>query len=246
MILANLRERLTAADLSFVVELLAQGDEGLRRKYEFMAAERGRDYLLDQPGLFDLMKRASGLVSPSAPLFFYVAVRDALRAIGVDDAELSDYLGALLLEFAVRDRAYRIAPADDATYYYIADIVADLEVVSGKRGFLLRAHLGNFSLWLAGVFPDYVTARMVRRGGPDFSYYDEMGARGFRLAADHVLAREWNLAPIYSRAADSFEALRVALNRLSDDVFFRNFSNPDRLMRQVRDEMRFPSRRTIN
>ncbi len=246
MIVPNLRERLTSADLSFVVELLAQGDESRRRKYQFLAAERGRDYLVDQPGLFDLTKRASGLVSPSAPLFFYVAVRDALCAIGVDDPELSDYLGALLLEFAVRDRAYRIAPADDATYYYVADIVADLEVVSGRRGFLLRAHLGNFSLWLAGIFPDYVTARKVRRGGPDLSYYDEMGARGFRLAADHVLAREWNLAAIYARAADSFEALRVALNRLSDDVFFRNFSNPDRLMRQVKDEMRFPSHKSIN
>lgn len=246
MILANLRQRLTPADLAFVVELLAQGDSSRRRYLEFMAAERGRDYLLDQPGLCDLMKRASGLVSPSAPLFLYVAVRDALRSIGLDDAELSDYLAAMLLEFAVRDRAYRIAPADDATYYYVADIVADLEVVSGRRGFLLRAHLGNFSLWLAGIFPDYVTARTVRRGGPDLSYYDEMGARGFRLAAEHVLAKEWNLASIYSRAADSFEALRVALNRLSDDVFFQNFSSPDRLVRQVRDEMRFPSRRVIN
>lgn len=240
MILANVRERLTPLDIWFAIDLLARGDRVRRRELERLAHERGRDELLGQPGLFDLLRTTPGLVSPSAPLFLYVAVRDTLRSMGIDDADLSDYLAALLLEFGVRDRAYRIAPADDATYYYVTDIVADLEMAPGKRGFLLRAHLGNFSLWLAGVFPDYIAARTERRGGPDLSYYDEMGAHGFRLASDHALAREWNLNAIYARAAESFEAVRVALNRLSDYVFFRNFSSPDRLMRQVGDEMRFP------
>jgi len=103
---------------------------------------------------------------------------------------------------------------------------------------LLRAHLGNFSLWLSGVFPDYIAARRERHGGPDFTYYEEMGARGFRLASDHQLAREWALTEIYHRAAESFERLRVALNRLSDFVFFRAPSSPDRLMRQVGDAFR--------
>jgi hypothetical protein len=159
--------------------------------------------------------------------------------VGIDDAGLSDYLSALLLEFGMRDRALRIAPADDQVYRYVSDIAADLEAVAdARRAFLLRAHLGNFSLWLSGVFPDYITARRERLGGPDFSYYEEMGARGFRLASDHQLAQEWALAPIYERAAESFERLRVGLNRLSDDGFFRRASSPDRLMRQVSDTLR--------
>ena len=239
MILPNVRERLTGADLDLAVRLLAEGDVGRERGYRERLAERGPDALLSEPALFDLLCRAPGVAAPAATLFLYVAVRSALRRVGVDDAELSDYLSALLLEFGMRDRALRIAPADDQVYRYVSDIVADLDAVAdARRAFLLRAHLGNFSLWLSGVFPDHIAARRERRGGPDLRYYEEMGARGFRLASDHQLAREWALAPIYDRAAVSFERLRVGLNRLSDYVFFPTWSSPERLMRQVGDAFR--------
>ena len=239
MILANVRGRLTPADMGLVVRLLSQGDPARESRIRGRLAERGRDALLDEPSLFDLLHHAPGIAAPSAALFIYVGVRHALRRVGLDDTELSDYLSALLLEFGVRDRALRIAPADDQVYRYVSEIVADLELVAdARRAFLLRAHLGNFSLWLSGVFPDYIAARRVRHGGPDFSYYEAMGARGFRLASDHHLAREWDLTGVYHRAAESFERLRVGLNRLSDFVFFRTTSSPDRLMRQVTDTFR--------
>src|SRR5574341_1120834 len=239
MILANVRERLTPIDMDLVVRLLAHGDAAREARYRGRLAERGRDALLDEPSLFHLLCCAPGIGAPSAALFVYVAVRHALRRVGIDDPELGDYLSALLLEFGARDRALRISPADDQIYRYVGDIVADLDLVAdARRAFLLRAHLGNFSLWLAGVFPDYVAARRVRHGGPDFRYYEEMGARGFRLASGHQLAREWDLAALYHRAAEAFERLRVGLNRLSDYVFFRSPSSPDRLMRQVTDTLR--------
>jgi hypothetical protein len=239
VILPNVRERLTQADTDLVVRVLAGGDARRERRYRARLAECGADALLDEPDLFELLSNVPGLAAPSATLFFYAGVRHALRRVGIDDAGLSDYLSALLLEFGMRDRALRIAPADDQVYRYVSDIAADLEAVAdARRAFLLRAHLGNFSLWLSGVFPDYITARRERLGGPDFSYYEEMGARGFRLASDHQLAQEWALAPIYERAAESFERLRVGLNRLSDDGFFRRASSPDRLMRQVSDTLR--------
>lgn len=78
----------------------------------------------------------------------------------------------------------------------------------------MRAHLGNFSLWLAGVFPDYTTARRERKGGPDLSYYEAMGATGYRLARDHQLAQRFGLEEIFARAAQDFRQIRIALNCL--------------------------------
>ncbi|MBI4419497.1 MAG: hypothetical protein HY560_01620 [Gemmatimonadetes bacterium] len=238
MILANLRERLTPADFQLAVDLLAGGSDADRRYYSAVLAEEGPDGLLDRPELLERLRRAAGFAAPSAPLFFYVTVRHTLRDCGIDDARLADYLGALLLEFGQRDRAYRIAPHDDAIRRYLVDIVADLETADGRREFLLYAHLGNFSLWIAGIFPDYITAQNVKKGGPDFRYYDALGSRGYRLAADHGLARRFDLDDIYAQAADRFARIRVALNRLSDRMFFPNFSSPDRLMRQVEQEFR--------
>jgi hypothetical protein len=239
MIVANVRAGLTERDLELLLDVLSDGDADCREGLRGRLARDGRDALLDAPGLFERLLASQGVAGPTAPLFIYVAVRTVLRTVGVDDIEISDYLSALLLEFGRRDRAWRIAPADDQVYRYVSDIVADVALVADeRRAFLLRAHLGNFSLWLSGVFPDRIVARRLRRGGPDLSYYEEMGARGFRLASDHHLARACHLEGVFDRAAACFERLRIGLNRLSDTLFFRTGPNPERLMRQVVDAYR--------
>jgi hypothetical protein len=166
-------------------------------------------------------------------------VRHALKRSGLEDVRLADYVGALVFEFGLRDRAWRITEHDDAEYRYLVDILAAAEATPGRRGFLLSAHLGNFSLWLAGIFPDYITERRARRGGPDLAYYEALGAQGFRLASDDQLATRLDLADILANAAERFSEIRVALNRLSDREFFRVHS-AGRLLRQVADDARFP------
>lgn len=236
MILANLQERLTAADLEFAVQALSQGDHGRRTECERLLHEGGADELLDRPELFELLRESPDLGSPSLALFVCVAVRQTLRRVGIVDSRLSNYVGALLYEFGARDRAFRIAAHDDQVYRYVADIVADIDQETGRRRFLLQAHLGNFTLWLSGIFPDRISERQHRRGGPDIEYYEAMGARGFRQAANNRWAHDLAVADIYARAADWFTPLRVALNRLSDNLLFPSAGGADRLMRQVRDE----------
>src|SRR5207249_7208168 len=138
------------------------------------------------------------LAVPSPALFTYVAVRHTLLAAGVDDRELADYLAALILEFGDHDRHTRIRRADDQTYGYLVDMIGELTGVddTGERGFLLRVHLGNYSLWLAGLFPDYVEARqspgrtglaVLRRARPP-----GLPARR-RAPPGGALRRRWNL-----------------------------------------------------
>src|SRR5690606_40834859 len=97
-------------------------------------------------------------------LVFYVLVRHALLENGIDSPITADYLAALLLEFGRNARAHRIDDAPDAPeYHYLADIVEALASATGRQAFLLRAHLGNFALWLSGLFPDYITDRKSTR-----------------------------------------------------------------------------------
>jgi hypothetical protein len=235
MILANVRSRLDAADVR--VALLALGRRHPERRARYAAAltTQGPDALFDDPALLDALLSIRSLVHPSAPLFAYVAVRHALRGAGIDDRELADYLAALLLAFGDHDRHTRAAAAADQTYTYLVDIVRDLDASdeAGERGFLLRVHLGNYSLWLAGLFPDRIAAWRHRAGGPDLPYYDELGRRGYGLAAAHRLADRFGVAALYQAAADRFPALRLALNHLSDRVFFPDVVTPDRLLRNA-------------
>jgi hypothetical protein len=235
LILANARSRLRGTDLHLAVRALARRDAGRRAQLERQMAEEGVDTVLDDPGLLDALLLLRTLAVPSPALFAYVAVRHTLRAAGIDDRELADYLAALLVEFGDHDRHARVRPHDDETYRYLVDLVAGLAEggEEGERGFLLLAHLGNYSLWLAGLFPDFIAARRARAGGPDLPYYDDLGRQGFRLAARHRLAERFGLATVYASAADRFPALRLAFNRLSDRVLFPAAYTHERVLRSL-------------
>jgi hypothetical protein len=235
MIVPNARSRLRAADLRLVVVALAGGDAARRARYERLLAEQGPDPLLDDPDLLPALAAVRSLAVPSAPLFTYVAVRHTLLAGGMDHRELADYLAALLLEFGDHDRHTRLRQRDDGSYRYLVDILADLgeQDEAGERGFLLRVHLGNYSLWLAGLFPDYIAARRNRAGGPDLPYYDELGRQGYASASRHRLAERFGVAGVFRAAAERFPALRAAFNRLSDRILFPTVMTPERLLRSL-------------
>jgi hypothetical protein len=220
MILANTRGRLSANDLQLVVLLVSQGSAARRVSVERRLAVEGPDPLLDAPGLFDRLLAVRSMLVPSEPLFFYVLVRHALLRARCDDRELADYIAALLLEFGRRDRAWRVDWNDDQRHRYLIDILADLEATDSERRFKVLAHLGNYALWLAGLYPDYIAARQVRSGGPDLSYYEQLGARGFGQASDHALADQYGLDGVFRTAAERFPQLRQALNQVSDRVLF--------------------------
>ena len=239
MILANTRQHLTRNDAQLAVRILARGSDRELSELETRLANDGIDAILDDPALpLALMRSAAG-THASLSLFTYVMTRHALRRLGESDRLLADYLAAVVVHFGSRDRATRLGDSDDQIYAALADLLNDVNDPDARRAFLVRAHLGNYALWLSGIFPDYVEQRRWHRGGPQLEYYEEMGRRGFQLAAEHRLAEEHGLAPLYAAAADRFGLLRLALNSLSDWLFFPNVHTPERLMRQVADETRW-------
>jgi len=200
--------------------LLSRGSSVRRAGLERRLEAEGPDPLLDDPALAGGLLEVRSLVLPSPALFFYVVIRDLLRGAGIDDRDLADYLAALLIEFGRRDRAFRVDWHDDHVHRYLVDIVADLEASDGERRFQVMAHLGNFALWLSGLFPDYIAARRLRKGGPDLSYYDALGRRGFAMASDHALADRYHLEGVFRAAAGHYDGVRRTLNRLSDRLLF--------------------------
>ncbi len=239
MILANVRSRMTREDAQLVVRLVARGSGRALDHAEGTLADEGLDPLLDDPRLQEGLVDSRQGAHASLPLFTYVVVRQALLAVGENDRMLADYVASILLHFGQRERARQIATHDDATYDTLASIGEAIDGGDARRSYLARAHLGNYALWMSGIFPDFIERRRWCRGGPDLDYFESMGTRGYRLAADHRLASEQGMAPLFATVAEKFPRLRVALNRVSDRLFFPNVHTPERLMRQVRDGSRW-------
>lgn len=239
MILADTRHHLTRDDAQLAARLLASDSGEELARLEARLADEGIDAILDDPRLPAALLRHPRGSNASFMLFAYVLIRHAMRQAGELDRGLADYVTAIVVHFGFRDRAQRIAVGDDEVYDAVFKLCNDLNDPDARRSFLVRTHLGNYALWMTGLFPDYIERRRWRRGGPDLEYYEEMGRKGFQLAADHQLAEEHGLAELYANAADRFGVLRVALNAISDTLLFPTAHSPERLMRQVRDEARW-------
>jgi hypothetical protein len=239
MILANTRQRLTRNDAQLAMRILGSGSPAELAELEARLSDEGIDAVLDDPRLPSALMRSAPGAHASLPLFTYVMVRHAMRRLGEGDRGLADYVASIVVHFAARDHAHRVADSDDQVYAALVDLYGDVNDPDARRSFLVRTHLGNYALWLSGIFPDHVEQRRWNRRGPDLDYYEEMGRRGFQLAAEHRLAEEHGLATLYAAAADRFGLLRLALNSLSDWLFFPNVHTPERLMRQVSDETRW-------
>jgi len=237
MILPNVRASFGREEAATVVALLGAGEAGRGQDaWRAVLADRGFDALLDDPALPGRMMEGPPVRDLPLGLVIYVLLRHALLESGVESRLIADYVSALVLEFGFRGRTYRISEHDDREYHYLVDILADMAGARGRRAFLLEAHLGNFALWLSGLFPDRISSQLRRRGGPDLSYYEEMGQVGYRMAADDPVARQERLDALYRDAAEGFAQVRRGLNRFSDRYMFpQRGPSIDRLLRQVSD-----------
>lgn len=209
MITADARSRITPQDLDLLGACLGG------------RSVHGLDAVLDRREVATYLL-SGNLPGPSPSLLFYVLVRHSLQDVGIEDPTVADYFASVLREFGVRQRATRVDDVDDQDHHYLVDILADLSVSTGDRQFRVSLHLGNYALWLSGVFPERIAAQRIRRGGPDVSYYESLGGRGYAEASEHRLAEQVGLDDILRTAADRVHEVRVALNRVSAQLDIRS------------------------
>lgn len=233
MILPTIRASFSRRDVLHLVQLLGRGDDEVLRGAERRLDEEGADAILDDPRVLNALLTSPAASAPT-DLVFYVLVRHALLEVGIDDRGTADYVASLLVAFGKAGRAYRPSETAPDEYHYLVDMVARMADADQREAFLLRSHLGNYSLWLSGLFPDYLAARVHRRGAPDIRYYERMGTTGYQLASRSPEARTLGLDLLFREVADHFAGVRSALNLVSDRYLWPRSGNPvEKLLREV-------------
>src|SRR5215475_10912066 len=229
MIRANCRARFTAADFDFIVRTLARSQTDQVSLVDLLSDVETRDSILDHPRLVDAILNHCGQLRISSQFYFYVLARHVLQQGGIGDRKLCDYVASLLETFS---RSSRLQISDEAassathsvasgTHHlgeqYISDILIALNRATPEQAFLLRAHIGNYSLFISGIFHEN-TQRRSLRGGPDIKFYEQVGRTNYQLVSSHVVARRWELDDVFEGLADRFREIRLALNQLSDQL----------------------------
>jgi hypothetical protein len=217
MIRANCRERFTAADFDFVVRTLARSQIDSVSLVDLLSDQETRDSVLDNPRLIDAILSSTAHLTISSHFYFYVLARHVLRQAGINDRKLCDYIASLLETFSRISGPQAPHLADERGRQYISDILIALSHATPEQAFFLRAHVGNYSLFLSGIFHEN-TQRRSLRGAPDLKFYEQIGRTNYQMVASHATARRCELNDVYEELADRFREVRLALNQLSDQL----------------------------
>lgn len=237
MITANCRERFTERDFVFIVDTL--GDDSKSKQealVELLSDPDSLDTILDDDNLFEKITESSAFSEISPYLYFYLLTRHVLHEHDVDDRNVADYVAAMLTRFCSSRRMHSISSEHDQTYHYLVDMMVDAAKASPREAFLIRSHMGNYSLFVTGLFPDYVYRQSTYgRKAPGFDYYEQMGRSSFQWASQHRMALQLSLVEILASLSDNFRRVRIALNYLTDHYIRLNDSGPtlDNILRQI-------------
>jgi hypothetical protein len=127
---------------------------------------------------------------------------------------------AALLENFTRTRRLQ-GPAENIQSTYLSDLLLALRSATPYETFLIRAHIGNYALFITGIFHDNVERRSLR-GAPSCAFYEDVGRRSFQVVASHDVARRFEMSDLFENLADHFHHCRVALNRLAEELLDLN------------------------
>jgi hypothetical protein len=222
MIQPNCRIQFAAEDMEFIVSVLGSKTGSAECLVKLLSDEESRDAILDDNALFRALLERSGCLRVSSRFYFYILVRHVFKSSGIRDRKVADYVAEVLAEFARSERGSCTLPGQTHPLDYFFEMLAALQSADERTSFHIRAHIGNYSLFLSGVFPDRIRLRAERRGFPDLKYYESLGRAQFRAASDHRLAQRYDVSEIFSILAERFETTRLALNDISDRLFSMN------------------------
>jgi hypothetical protein len=216
LIQPNCRVQFTSDDLDFIILTLGKQPNDRELLQQLLADEETRDLILDDEKLLRAILENRGCLRVSNRLYFYVIVRNVLCKAGIEDRGVADYTAELLAQYSQQDRVRCRIPGHDEPMDYFFEMLAALQKADDRNAFYIRAHIGNHSLFLSGVFPQRIRYRAEKKGFPDLRYYEALGQSSFKIASDHRLAERYDLAPIYATLADRFQETRQALNDMSE------------------------------
>ena len=160
-------------------------------------------------------------VSPNHPL--WGLFREVVTRHFQDDPSIAEYVCGLLIDFVHIDHLYRIRNSRGKRLEEVGEMLIESNPMLEARSFYyereVRKHIGDHTLFLTGLFPEYV-ASLPRRGVRLDSLVDyvKAGKESYRIVSCFDQFEYRNEAPLFRRLSDSFELRLFGLNLVKQDL----------------------------
>ena len=146
------------------------------------------------------------------------------RGAQVPDPQIAEYVSGVLTDFTHVDNLYRIRNARGLRLEVVAEMLIEsnplLDASSFDREREVRKHIGDFTLFFTGLFPEAVAAlpRLRSLSLDTFVDYVAAGKESYAVVAAFNLFEYRHEAPLFRRLSDRFEQCVFALNLVKREL----------------------------
>lgn len=153
---------------------------------------------------------------PLRRMFAGVTEQTFQARFGVADPQLIDYLSALLSRFVHSDAIHALRKSNGERLEYVADMMFEVSHLppEGRTAREVHRHIGDFTLFWTGVFPEALRHLRAAPSRDCFIDYCAQGKRSYYIASqfeDEPFADE---APVLRRLSHEFELCAYGLTEV--------------------------------
>ena len=146
------------------------------------------------------------------------------QEIGLRDGEIQDYVVNLLTEFCESEQLFRIRGANHRPLQDVGEMLLEADPVYGPapsfdRERQVRKHIGDFTLFFSGMFPESVNHYRLRRQRlENFIDFVRAGKESYYIVSKFDQFEYAKLAPLFSKLARDFESCVYGLNLVKGEL----------------------------
>jgi len=157
--------------------------------------------------------------------FFHQAVRNSYEGkLGLNDPDVTDYVAHLLCEFSRSDKLYKFRDEIGRPIAELEPLLTAADPVNGTAPSfdaerMIRKHIGDYALFVAGMYPEAVDSwRRRRHHHPSLSQLVHTGKESYYIVSQFNLFEYEQEAPLFSRLSDWFERCILGLTLVRDEL----------------------------
>lgn len=135
-----------------------------------------------------------------------------LAELGIGDPKLVGYVAGLLARFVPAENVFRLRDDQGRRLSEVTAMLAQAEsAVDPERRGECHRHVGDFTLFWTGVYPESLSALQSTISADHLIDYQERGKRSYYLASTYS---DEEVAPVLRRLSDQFELCAFGLSRV--------------------------------
>ena len=167
------------------------------------------------------------MISDSHPLreFFGELVTHHFSSdVGIRDQEMSAYVANMLVDFCELDQLHRVCNAAGRPLSDVGEMLLESDPVYGPapsfdRERQVRKHIGDYTLFFAGMFPESINHFRMRRDRiENFVDWMKAGKESYYIVSKFEFFEYTKVAPLFASLSDHFEQCVFGLNRVKNEL----------------------------